>query len=91
MTIEINSQILKQINPPRTKVDGISIGCPTLSGDAPCHPCAGGWPGTKMSSKDLINAAKSGKLKPERLGCGMLQMQGEFLKKKFSSNGNNKC
>jgi len=52
----------------------IVIGC-----DGLCPRCAGGWPGTRASGAALLDAAKSGRLIPERLGCGTLVEQGRML------------
>ncbi len=71
----------------RTRIANIPIGCPATTGESGCHPCAGGWPGTKASSEDLIKAAQKGILIPERLGCGTLEAQGKFLLKHFQNGG----
>jgi len=59
----------------RLTVDGNAIGCPVAHYEGPCPMCGGGWPGTKMSSVKLIEAAKNGGIRPEMLGCGVLEQQ----------------
>ena len=69
----------------RVKVAGIPIGCPGAAGEGGCHPCAGGWPGTKASGESLIRAARSGKLDPQKMACGPLAAQVEFLIRHFEN------
>lgn len=66
------------------------VGCPAVTGEGYCHPCAGGWPGTKASSEKIIESAQKGVLKPEKMGCGMLEIQARILNEHFSKNGNKK-
>ncbi len=75
---------------PRPLVEGVPVGCPILDGKSGCHPCAGGWPGTTSPGEKLIKAVQKGILDPSKLGCAMLQLQGEFLVKHFSNNHKDK-
>jgi hypothetical protein len=52
-----------------------TLGCPVANGKAPCPRCGGGWPGTKVTAAAMERMLRSGRLKPERLGCGVLKEQ----------------
>jgi len=47
--------------------------CPVADGYGPCsRHCGGGWPGTQATTEQLTVALHSGRLNPEKLGCGPL-------------------
>jgi len=59
----------------------IKLGC-----QAHCtRGCAGGWPGTLMTGRAMLEAALAGRLRPELLGCETTQEQGEMLVKEIYS------
>ena len=52
-------------------------GCPAKDGGGGCcHNCAGGWPGTP-GTEGMTRGVASGRLDPEKLGCGPLQEMAE--------------
>ncbi len=52
------------------------LGCPVANGGAPCnHLCGGGWPGTHVTHDKMLKALQAGRLVPESLACGLLQVQ----------------
>lgn len=69
----------------RERIDGVAIGCPVQYGEGNCPFCGGGWPGTESPSEELIESAQTGALKPEKLACGTLQIQGRFLVNHFKN------
>ena len=52
----------------------MSVGCNGL-----CPRCFGGWPGTLMTGKALVQAAMRGILDPDRLGCQVTKDQAKII------------
>ncbi|KKU95621.1 MAG: hypothetical protein UY27_C0012G0008 [Candidatus Gottesmanbacteria bacterium GW2011_GWA1_48_13] len=49
-------------------------GCPVADGGGGCcHNCAGGWPGTKITTEAMTRAVNNGGIDPSKLGCGPLE------------------
>jgi len=59
----------------------VKLGC-----QADCtRGCAGGWPGTLMTGRAMLESALAGRLRPEMLGCETVQEQGEMLVREIRS------
>jgi len=69
--------------------DGTVIvqGCPVADGGTPCHGCGGNWPGTLANSEHLTQAARSGRLRPERLKCGLIEQNATQALQALSQTG----
>lgn len=49
-------------------------GCPKADGGSGCCLfCDGGWPGTRIATEAMTRAVRSGRINPNKLGCGPLQ------------------
>lgn len=66
----------------RTHHQWVRLGCLSNCN----HGCSGGWPGTLMSGRALLDAALAGNLRPESLGCETIREQGEMLVKEINHN-----
>jgi len=62
-------------------------GCPVADGQGPCCSCGGGWPGTQAKSEQLTQALVSGRLIPEKLGCGPLVERATAALQDFQQQG----
>lgn len=65
-------------------------GCPVADGKAGCVvTCAGRWPGTNVTTEGMTKAVVSGKVIPERFGCGQLEANARYGLAKLKEQGKN--